>query len=272
MRKTKDTTRLAQVRTMRSLGRAWRVIHDNGRLSQSDETRQEIKVFANDAETHLTRISRQLSRNAFNFGQSKGIPVLKSDGRTYRPLVKSPVESRIVQRAIHDVLLDVPAIRQFAETPYSFGGVRKTNGAKYAAVPAAIRAVVDGVAAGLPCVVKSDISAFFTRVPKPTVTKIVSDAVPELAFMDLFGQAITVELSNLAELTRPTDLFPIYEIGVAQGNCLSPLLGNLLLYDFDRGPCRPRKPSSAQSDRVSISWGFRSKTGPSPPAKARAYA
>ena len=36
------------------------------------------------------------------------------------------------------------------------------------------------------------------------------------------------------ELAGISDQFPIYEVGVAQGNSLSPLLGNILLKDFDR--------------------------------------
>ena len=55
-------------------------------------------------------------------------------------------------------------------------------------------------------------------------------------------KAINVELSNLSELKDLAGEFPTSEIGVAQGNSLSPLLGNIVLADFDRlmneGDCR----------------------------------
>lgn len=222
---------LKQVRRMSTLGRAWRVIHENGRSSQSIETRREIEKFAVDAESRLTKIQRQLNRDAFKFGPAKGVAAAKSSGGI-RPLVVAPIESRIVQRAIHDVLLKVPSISRYAANPYSFGGVRKLAG-KPGAVPGAIEAVLAAIGDGARYVIRSDISSFFTRIPKPAVTSIVAGAVDDVEFVELFSEAITVELENLSALRERAAAFPIYEIGVAQGNSLSPLLGNLLLADFD---------------------------------------
>ena len=109
-------------------------------------------------------------------------------------------------------------------------------------MPAAIGAVLTAIGNGGSYTIRSDISAFFTKIPKPVVTKIVAEAVQEPDFIELFSQAITVELDNLAKLRQHASAFPIHEIGVAQGNSLSPLLGNLLLYEFDQemneGDCR----------------------------------
>ncbi|HEV2194345.1 MAG TPA: reverse transcriptase domain-containing protein [Candidatus Acidoferrum sp.] len=161
-----------------------------------------------------------------------GVPAPKK-GSGIRPLVVAPIESRIVQRAIHDVLRDVPSIRQYTENPFSFGGVRKKHGNELGAVPAAIQAAVEAIRNGATHVVRSDISAFFTKIPKPAVTAIVAAAMQQPDFVELFTKAIAVELENLAALRERISEFPIHEIGVAQGNSLSPLLGNLLLRDFD---------------------------------------
>lgn len=226
------TDLLATVRKIDTLGRAWRVIHDNGRSSQSRDTRREIEEFASHAERRLTKISRQLSLDAFKFQPAQGIEAKKKSGGI-RPLVIAPVESRIVQRSIHDVLLTVPAIRQLAENPFSFGGVRKAKGQTRGAVPAAIQAVVGTLGTRRCYVTRSDIASFFTRISKAEVTRIVEEATAQPKFVDLFRAAIAVELANMASL-RDFAAFPIHEIGVAQGNCLSPLLGNLLLASFDR--------------------------------------
>ena len=89
---------------------------------------------------------------------------------------------------------------------------------------------------------KLAIRAFFTRISKLAVRDIVSNAVRDDEFMLLFDAAIKVELANLADLRDKAKLFPIEDIGVAQGNSLSPLLGNILLRDFDKvmneGDCR----------------------------------
>src|SRR5260370_40447059 len=118
-------TLLEQVRAIDSLGRAWRVILQNGRSSRSILTRREIEEFATNSESRLTKIQRQLNRGSFRFKPAKGVPIPKKGRSTIRPLVVAPIESRIVQRAIHDVLLSVPSIRQYTESPFSFGGVRK---------------------------------------------------------------------------------------------------------------------------------------------------
>lgn len=101
------------------------------------------------------------------------------------------------------------------------------------AVPAAISAVLAAIKGGGHFIVKSDISDFFTRIPKSRAHSIIDDAVRNESFSSIFRSAIKVELSNMADLRSKADLFPLYEIGVAQGCSLSPLLGNLVLSSFD---------------------------------------
>ena len=222
-----------QVRSMATLGRAWAVIQRNGRSSRSVQTRREIEQFAFSAIVTLTKIQRQLSRSAFKFMPAIGVAAPKKANRGIRPLVIAPIESRIVQRAIHDILLRVPAIAAVAENSHSFGGVRKRKGEEFAAVPAAIKAVLEAIGAGATYVIRSDISSFFTRISKPDVADVVARATADFEFVELFYQAISVELENLASLREHIPAFPIAEMGVAQGCSLSPLLGNLILGNFD---------------------------------------
>lgn len=101
-------------------------------------------------------------------------------------------------------------------------------------MPAAISAVLGAIGNGANFVICADINSFFTRIPKSEVSAIVADAVCDPDFMRLFSDAIRVELANMAELRGKAHKFPIGDIGVAQGNSLSPLLGNIILHDFDR--------------------------------------
>ena len=83
-----------------------------------------------------------MQKNKFKFVPAKSIRIPKGkDKKQFRPLVVARVESRIVQRAIHDVLSDVPALQPLIYTPHSFGGVKKRLKKELAAVPAAIQAV-----------------------------------------------------------------------------------------------------------------------------------
>ena len=74
----------------------------------------------------------------------------------------------------------------------------------------------------------ADITGFFTRISKSAVTSIISEAAADPEFIQFFQKAIHVELANMAELRELSAKFPIEDIGVAQGNSLSPLLGNIL--------------------------------------------
>ncbi|MCF3948544.1 reverse transcriptase domain-containing protein [Acidiphilium iwatense] len=210
-------------------------IRRNARTSKSEDTKKEVAAFEAKSDTNLKRLSAELRKGTFAFPPAKGvkIPKDKRDKSNFRPLVVARVESRIVQRAIHDVLVTVPEIERFIRTPYSFGGIKQRE-KETTAVPAAVESVLDAIGNGAKFMVKSDISGFFTKIPKSSVIGLVSKAVNDDDFMALFSKAIAVELENMAQLREAAKAFPIEDIGVAQGNSLSPLLGNILLYDFDR--------------------------------------
>ncbi|RFB78806.1 reverse transcriptase domain-containing protein [Methylovirgula sp. 4M-Z18] len=250
---------LKKVRSTKNLESAWRTIQENGRSSKSHEVRAEISRFQEDSSSKLRSLSYRLARGKFSFPAAKGVPIPKLDGKGHktgkvRPIVLAPVESRIVQRAILNVLIDVPALKPFVKTKYSFGGIRSekqkrttegqkiVRGERISAVPAAIKAVLDAIEGGTRFVVCGDIQSFFTRISKPMVTEIIAKATNDSEFTNFFSEAIRVELENLEELRKHQADWPIEDIGVAQGNSLSPLLGNIVLAEFDQkmneGDCR----------------------------------
>lgn len=242
------------VRKLDNLERAWRVIQQNGRTSKSETVRLELERFAEDAPHKLRSLMGRLVRGSFRFEKAKGIPIPKLDGKgkptgKVRPIVLAPVESRIVQRAVLNVLVDIEALKPHFQTPYSFGGIRSARqrgdqGRKdqVSAVPAAIQAVLSEIGNGARFIASADIQAFFTRISKDRVLEVIRSAVPDEEFIAFVRRAIDVELENLSQLREKASDFPIEEIGVAQGNSLSPLMGNIALADFDRimndGDCR----------------------------------
>ncbi len=82
--------------------------------------------------------------------------------------------------------------------------------------------------------VTSDIKKFFTRIPRLQVIDILVNLLPDQSLNYILNEASKTELENLSLLGAKADLFPSYELGVAQGFCLSPLFGNVLLHDFDK--------------------------------------
>lgn len=241
------------VHSRSNLDSAWRKIQANGRNSQSDDVRVAIERFAQDPSKHIAALQRKLSRDQFDFGQARGAPIPKLDqkGRPtgkVRPIVIGTLEARITQRAILQVLCEIPALSPFIATPFSFGGIRRKrnlNGERddsLSAVPAAIEAVLQAIDGGARWVACADITSFFTRISKSSALSTVSSAVHDSDLEAILKKALAFELSNLEQISAFKDQFPIEDIGVAQGNSLSPLMGNVVLHEFDRimneGDCR----------------------------------
>jgi len=217
-----------KVRSRPSLEKAWRVVHANGITSKSEATRKQIKEFSIDSYKYINRICKQLRERRFEFLPSEGILQTKPGKSSKRPIVKSPIENRIVQRAILDVLQSHPPLKEYFTIETSFGGIKNRG------VSDALRTAYETIKSGAEYFMRSDIKSFFTQIPKSTVLSIIKSTTSDNEFLDLFEKAITVELSNMDKLGNDKDAFPIYDIGVAQGSCLSPLLGNILLYEFDK--------------------------------------
>lgn len=230
------------------------MIQQNGRTSKSSQVRLELEKFAEDAQRNLRSLKGQLGSGTFKFKPAKGVPIPKTDAAgkptgKIRPIVLAPVESRIVQRAILNVLVEVEGLRPYVRTPYSFGGIRSARkrgeqgrSDEISAVPAAIKAVLTGIEEGARFIASADIRAFFTRISKTHVVDVIGKVIDDPEFLAFLRSAIDVELENLSLLKERADEFPTEEIGVAQGSSLSPLLGNIALAAFDRelneGDCR----------------------------------
>ena len=146
-------------------------------------------------------LKARLARGRYKFPPARGIPIKKPGKNDIRPIVLADVKSRIVQRAILDVLQGVDALQPFFRNPHSFGGIKRDEDDSLAAVPAAINAVLDAIDNGAGFVACADISAFFTRISKSSVADIITSAGVDDDFMVLFQQAIHVELANLCRAT-----------------------------------------------------------------------
>jgi retron-type reverse transcriptase len=204
---------LKKVRAKRNLESAWRVIEENVRTSKSEHVRSEIETFKEDVTGNLERLYRGLLRGTFEFEPAKGIAISKSKpggGKRgdIRPIVLATVEARIVQRAILNVLTELPQFAHCVDSPNSFGGMRKSEQRSLSAVPAAINAVLQAIGDGAYFVVCADISGFFTRISKSAASMLIAEKIDDQEFMAFFDSAIRVELANLAQLREHANKSP----------------------------------------------------------------
>jgi retron-type reverse transcriptase len=231
---TADVTRCGiyakEVWKKNTLYNAWHKVRANGIRSGSPDIRREIEEYGSDILHKIASLTIRLSKNTFKFAPSRGVP-LPRKGKSPRPIVVAPTENKIVQRAILDVLQTIPAMSNYVKSPNSFGGIKDADNRR--SVSSAVSALLRAIEDGCKWFVKSDIKNFFVGIPREKVVAQVESLLQDTRFVDLFRRAMEVELENMAKLGTKSQLFPIHEIGVAQGCCLSPFVGNVLLHDFD---------------------------------------
>lgn len=203
------------------------MVYKNGIASKSAITKKEIEEFSFDSETHLNRMRLQLKKYTFRFKPSRGLALTNpKKPNSKRPIVISPVANKILQRAILDVIQEIPEIAEKLNSKFNYGGVQEIG------VPEAIhKAYITSLEK--PYFVRTDISKFFVNVPRAKALNLITSVIDDVEFNDILVQATNTELDNLIQLGTDKELFPLEDSGVAQGSCLSPMLCNLLLHEFD---------------------------------------
>ena len=217
-----------------NLKRAWQVIKANGRRSSSPYITDDIERFFASEDTKIRSISAKIQHQTYTFSKARGVAIAKPQKPgSVRPIVIPRAQDRVVQRCILDALLTDPQVKAKAFQPLSFGGVPKRPGEALAGVPAAIKALMNLIDTGGTHVIVADISSFFSNIRKSDAISQISDFTDDKRFMKLFTDAIAIDLDNHDQLWRYKDHFPYGDVGVGQGVCLSPFLGNLVLSAFD---------------------------------------
>ena len=217
-----------QATSQRALREAWYRIRSNGNRSRLPETHDAIEAFSVHAEDYLRSMQRELRKRSFIFAPQKGVLKAKSSGG-HRGLVMAPVRNRIVERAWLDCLQDhVPFVNEVITTKTSVGGVPDRS------VPHGLAQIYEAFQGKKLCFIRAGISGFFDNIPRAKVIDRLAKHVDDTNFLQTLSAATSVSLVNEAELGEDRRVFPTDDVGVAQGSPLSPLFGNILLYEFDR--------------------------------------
>lgn len=221
-----------RVRSMQVLVEAWHAIRRNAETSQTRSTKEKAKVFGQDLPRNLRKIQDRL-RKGYVFDKAFGATPSKGPGKEgKRPLVVAPIEDRIVQRAILDVLqgaAELQNVQAVLSTPTSIGGIPGRG------VDCAIELIDKAWLNGFRFAAGSDIKGFFTKIPKPKVIEFLRKEIDDTDFIALVERALTIELCNADRLSADDlHMFPTGADGVAQGCPLSALAGNIVLHNFDK--------------------------------------
>ena len=115
---TDDSLR-SRLSNLANLNKAWRVVRQSALQSASSKISRLAKEFDQNSIQNLREIERALNEDAFVF---KGVyaRLLPRPGKNPRPLAVAPIASRIVQRAILDILWSNPKIKKRVNNKNNF--------------------------------------------------------------------------------------------------------------------------------------------------------
>lgn len=212
-----------------TLFNAWHKIYENGLKSDSAKTRESVREFKIKELQNIKKISRAIKNERFAFEGVHGVTV----GEKNRPIALSPVDGRIVQRAILDIIQEVEGTQKYLNAPGSYGAIKSESENKKGVGPA-IEAAVAAIKGGADHYYQSDIKSFFTQIPRKEVIDSIGTYIKEQNFVDILDASTNLEVKNIQRIPEKHRKFFDYNtVGTPQGCCLSPLMGNMLLYEFD---------------------------------------
>jgi RNA-directed DNA polymerase len=222
------------LRSTANLEKAARHVCERAMKSRSAEVKREAEDFMKARTLRIQRLQRSLREQSFQFAPATAIMIPRPN-KLPRPIILAPIENRIVQRAILQVLqgdsaaklAGVPAVREVLATRTSVGGI--------AGIDTAIGMVREAIRNGAKWYARADMKNFFGSVPREPVVAFIEAATSDEYLTRLFRSALDTVLDNAERLSADElALLPDDETGVAQGSALSMLVGNILLRDFDR--------------------------------------
>ena len=243
-----------EVRSESNIFAAWRHVKRSALTSGSADIRGKAAEFEHAHQKHLKRIITQLREDRFTFDPVEGALKDKrkrvAQGKDPRPIAIATIKSRVVQRAILQVLqpriarnlLD-PDTRYETVDDARLGRINLVNRSEfgvggliypYGGVGPAIERIRAAVDTGAKYYYQSDIQSFFTQIPTADVIGYLRSETGDDKLADLFAQGLEVHLGNPEELIGYTHLFPNGGLGVAQGSSLSAFSGNVLLFEMDQ--------------------------------------
>jgi len=229
MPKKRNLSPYASLCSTIALHDAWQKIYENGLKSDSNKTRESVRLFKERERQNIDKIYRAIKAGKFIFEDVHGVTV----GDKKRPIALASVAGRIVQRAILDVLQNLLPTAKYLNAPGSFGAL-KSEGDNKKGVRPAIEAAVKAIQNGADHFYQSDIKSFFTQIPRKEVISTIASYAADNDFVSILDAATNLEVKNIGRIPVAHRRFFDYRtVGTPQGCCLSPLLGNILLYDFD---------------------------------------
>ena len=185
---------------------------------------RKCRSYAEQSAQRLPPLQRRLQAGSYEPKPAQRVWIPKLGSKELRPLGVPPVENRVVEMALRNVLEPIFE-HTFAADSYGF---RPGRGAKDA-----LRRVDELLKTGRGWVVDADLKGYFDSIPQDKLMAAVGAQVADGAVLELIQRFLKQGVLESGKGWSPTDK------GTPQGGVLSPLLANIYLNPLD--PVMARK-------------------------------
>ncbi|RPJ27339.1 MAG: group II intron reverse transcriptase/maturase [Planctomycetaceae bacterium] len=188
-----------------------------GKSSKKPDGRR-CRHYAEQSARRLPPLQRRIQSGQYWPQPAQRVWIPKLGSKELRPLGIAPVENRVVEMAVRNVIEPIFE-RDFA--PHSYG-FRPGRGAKDA-----LRRVQQLLDQGKCWVVDADLKGYFDSIPQDKLEAAVAQRVADGAVLELIHRFLKQGVMESGKGWSPT------EKGTPQGAVLSPLLANIYLNPLD---------------------------------------
>lgn len=193
-----------------------------GKSPKKPDGRQ-CRRYLEQSQWRVPALQEKLKRGNYQPRPVQRVWIPKLGSKELRPLGVSPVEERVVQMALRNVLEPIFE-HTFAEHSYGF---RPGRGAKDA-----LRRVQQLLDAGQVWVVDADLKGYFDNIPQDKLLAAVGEHVSDGPVLELLRRFLEQGVMESGKGWSPT------ETGTPQGAVISPLLANIYLNPLDHQMAR----------------------------------
>jgi RNA-directed DNA polymerase len=179
---------------------------------------RKCRSYAGQSAQRLPPLQRMLQEGSYEPKPAQRVWIPKLGSKELRPIGVPPVENRVVEMALRNVLEPIFE-HTFAEDSYGF---RPGRGAKDA-----LRRVDELLKTGKGWVVDADLKGYFDSIPQDKMMAAVGEHVADGAVLELIQRFLKQGVLESGKGWSPTDQ------GTPQGGVLSPLLANIYLNPLD---------------------------------------
>lgn len=221
---------LQQALSQTALLKSWAELYQKTSKNSKNTTGVD-GVSINEYEPHhkqrIAQLYRKIRRNSFTFHNLKPSFIPKAGSDKLRLINVPTVDDRIVQRALVNFLSNKYQAKLANEISYGFV---KGRSVKEAATRACQMRKTS------PWVFKTDITSFFDSISRDLMAKTIHKEIRHRSLHEILISALSCEVHapHQADKRKLNKLDIHRGQGIRQGMPLSPLLSNLLLFQFDQ--------------------------------------